>query len=125
MRLSHLLAISLCGISTVACHVDEIEVPSEELFTRSFIKEFGISDPKQDWSLATRITANIDPAIVAGAETISIYDRMPGSADCQARRPRLSLHNRIRIRLCKSKYSSLRSRHRCRRQNSFFTILFH
>lgn len=83
MRLSHLLAISLCGISNVACHVEEIEVPSEELFTRSFIKEFGISDPKQDWSFATRITANIDPVTVAGAETISIYDRMPGSADCQ------------------------------------------
>lgn len=48
MRLSHLLAISLCGISSVACHVDEIEVPNEELFTRSFIKEFGIADSDQE-----------------------------------------------------------------------------
>ena len=83
MRLSHLLAISICGISTVACQVEEIDVPNEELFARSFIKEFGIADAQQDWNLATRVTANINPSAVAGAETISIYDRMPGSAGCQ------------------------------------------
>lgn len=83
MRLSHLLAISLCGISAVACHVDEIEVPSEELFTRSFIKEFGIADSDQDWTLATRVTTHIDPSAMSGVETLSIYDRMPGTPGCQ------------------------------------------
>ncbi|MEZ3558390.1 MAG: hypothetical protein K1V86_02865 [Duncaniella sp.] len=83
MRLSHLLAISLCGISSVACHVDEIEVPSEELFTRSFIKEFGIADSDQDWTLATRVTMHINPSAMSGAETVSIYDRMPGTPGCQ------------------------------------------
>ncbi|MDE6205115.1 MAG: hypothetical protein K2F66_03220, partial [Duncaniella sp.] len=83
MRLSHLLAISLCGISAVACHVDEIEVPSEELFTRSFIKEFGIADSDQDWTLATRVTMHINPSAMNGVETVSIYDRMPGTPGCQ------------------------------------------
>lgn len=83
MRLSHLLAISLCGISVAACHLEELEVPSEELFTRSFIKEFGIADSSQDWNLATRITANIDLSGASNTETVSIYDRMPGTPGCQ------------------------------------------
>lgn len=83
MRFTHFLAISLCGIANVACQMDEIEVPREELFTRAFIKEFGIPDPDQDWNVATRVTANVDPNLVRGAETISVYDCMPGGPDCQ------------------------------------------
>lgn len=83
MRFTHFLAISLCGIANVACQMDEIEVPREELFTRAFIKEFGIPDPDQDWNVATRVTANVDPALVRGAETICVYDCMPGGPDCQ------------------------------------------
>lgn len=82
MKFSHFIAISLCGIMNVACQVDEVEVPSEERFTRAFIKEFGMPDPEQDWNLATRITAIVDPATVQGAETICIYSCMPGGDDC-------------------------------------------
>lgn len=37
--------------SVTSCHVDEIEVPADELYTREFIKNFGVIDPQQDWSL--------------------------------------------------------------------------
>lgn len=66
-----------------ACEVEQLDVPREELQAREFIKQFGVPDSEQDWSLATRVTAVVDPSVVAGAETVCVYDRMPGSKDCQ------------------------------------------
>lgn len=73
----------LAVLAMASCQVDEIPVPADELYTREFIKQFGVSDPSQDWNLATSVTATVDPSTIPGASTIYIYDRMPGADGCQ------------------------------------------
>lgn len=34
-----------------SCTVDDIEIPADELYTREFVKSFGVIDPSHDWSL--------------------------------------------------------------------------
>lgn len=83
MNLKHFLPVALCAGVSVACQVEELKVPAEELYAREFIKEFGIVDSQQDWNLATHVTATTDSRSLNGASTIYIYDRMPGADGCQ------------------------------------------
>lgn len=73
----------LATLVASSCQVDRIDVPADELYTREFIKEFGICDPKQDWNAATPVTAKVDASTIPGTSTIYIYDRMPGAEGCQ------------------------------------------
>lgn len=57
MQLKHSIAIALvaCGAALQSCQQDRINVTdAKELYTRDFIKQFGIADPNHDWNMATR-----------------------------------------------------------------------
>lgn len=42
------------GAVVSACQSDNIEIPKSELYTREFIKEFGVVDPNHDWNNAAQ-----------------------------------------------------------------------
>lgn len=48
----------LCG-SLTACSLEEIKIPAEELYTREFIKSFGLIDQSQDWSIVKSAQVNV------------------------------------------------------------------
>ncbi len=61
MRFSTIIAGSLLttGIALSACQSENIEIPKSELYTREFIKEFGIADPNHDWNNASQGTVTV------------------------------------------------------------------
>lgn len=47
--------VLLCSIICLySCQLEEYEVPTDETYTRAFIKQFGVIDSNQDWNMATR-----------------------------------------------------------------------
>lgn len=56
MQFNKIIAGSLLtlGAVTSACQSDNIEIPKSELYTREFIKEFGVVDPNHDWNNAAQ-----------------------------------------------------------------------
>ncbi len=57
MQLKHSIAIALvaCGAALQSCQQERMTGPdANELYTRDFIKQFGIADPNHDWNMATR-----------------------------------------------------------------------
>lgn len=52
------LSALLCG-SLTACSLEEIKIPAEELYTREFIKSFGLIDQSQDWSIVKSAQVNV------------------------------------------------------------------
>lgn len=83
MKAYRLLIVPVISAVVSSCQTDRIEIPASELYAREFIKEFGIVDPDQDWNLSTKIIAHTDAAALGGATKIYVYDRMPGTDDCQ------------------------------------------
>ncbi len=61
MRFSTIIAGSLLttGVALSACQSENIEIPKSELYTREFIKEFGIADPNHDWNNASQGTVTV------------------------------------------------------------------
>lgn len=60
---SALLCALLIGSAAVtSCHLDDYEIPASELYTREFVKQFGVFDKNHDWNLATRgsVTVNVN-----------------------------------------------------------------
>jgi len=53
----------LLGATVVtSCSVDEIPIPSEELYMREFIKEFGVIASDHDWNLAQHSSVTVQTA---------------------------------------------------------------
>lgn len=73
----------LAGFLVSSCQADDVEIPADELYTREFVKQFGVSDPSQDWNFAGRLTATVNAADFPGGSTVYVYDRMPGADGCQ------------------------------------------
>lgn len=76
-------ALPAFAILLAACTADKIEVPDKELYTREFIKQFGSFNSDAGWNSATRVTANIDPSIMAGGSEIKVYTAWPTSPGCR------------------------------------------
>lgn len=77
------MATIIAGLGLAACQADRIDVPQSELYAREFIKQFGAVDPNQQWTLASRITANVDLSGLERADKVTVYNRMPGTEGCQ------------------------------------------
>lgn len=56
---------------------------ANEEYTREFVKEFGVPDPDQDWSLATSVAATVDQTLARAGYTVRVFNAMPGNPDCQ------------------------------------------
>ena len=60
MQFKSIIAFMLLGAAAVtSCTVDEIPVPSEELYMREFIKEFGAIASDHDWNLAQHSSVTV------------------------------------------------------------------
>ncbi len=67
MLLGGLLALApLSG-----CKLDDPEIPTEEIYLRNFIKEYGLIDPTQDFSSAVQTTVTLK--IPSRASTVNVY----------------------------------------------------
>lgn len=77
------IACTLTPILLISCQSDNIEIPDKELYTREFVKQFGVVDPNQNWNSASRISASIAPDAVAGADLLEIYTAGPGNKDAR------------------------------------------
>lgn len=63
MQFKSTIACILIGAAAVtSCTVDEIPVPSEELYMREFIKEFGAIASDHDWNLAQHSSVTVQTA---------------------------------------------------------------
>lgn len=78
----HFLPLMLIVFIT-SCQVDKIEVPDKELYTREFVKQFGVFDTSSGWNSSKRVTANIDPSVLAGGSSVKVYTAWPTSHDCR------------------------------------------
>lgn len=76
-------ALPALTLLLASCTADKIEVPDKELYTREFIKQFGTFSSDAGWNSATRVTANIDPSIVAGGTDIKVFTAWPTNPDCR------------------------------------------
>ncbi len=77
------LALAFGSLFLQSCQPDTIEIPKEELYTREFIKQFGVFNTDQDWNSAGRVKAEVDPSLLTGAEKINVYTSWPGNSDCR------------------------------------------
>lgn len=51
-------AVGVCSLSS--CLLEDYEIPTEETYTREFVKVFGAIDPNQDWNMATRGSVTVN-----------------------------------------------------------------
>ncbi|MDE6136984.1 MAG: hypothetical protein K2F97_05870, partial [Muribaculaceae bacterium] len=72
-RLVPVLGISAALLA--ACTDRVPEIPASELYTRAFVKEFGVVDGAQDWNNATRGTVNVS---VDGTSAVQVTARING-----------------------------------------------
>ena len=64
------------GMGLLVSCTDEVpEVPSSELYTRAWVKQFGAIDKRQDWNNATRGSVTVD---VAGTSDVTITTKIDG-----------------------------------------------
>lgn len=60
-----------CGLAS--CHLEDQEIPQLELYTRAFIKEYGIPDPEQDWNMAQSSDITLNLAVPAQQINVYVY----------------------------------------------------
>lgn len=77
----HLAVLAALCFSFSACQVDRIEIPEEELFTREFIKSFGIISSDQDWSVLKRASVKVS---VPGSTDVRILAQVDGKTQLLA-----------------------------------------
>ena len=77
------IALAFGSLFLSSCQPDTIEIPKEELYTRDFIKQFGVFNTDQTWNSAGRVKAEVDPSLLVGAEKINVYTGWPGNKDCR------------------------------------------
>lgn len=69
-------AAIIASMALASCSTDQIEIPKDELFTREFIKQFGVPDPDHDWNQSHRATVTVT---TAKPTQIKIYADVKGS----------------------------------------------
>lgn len=70
-------ATLVAAAAFVGCTLEPYIISSEELYTRNFIKDFGLIDPNQDWNLAKEatVTVNLGDAL---HKSVKIYAKNQG-----------------------------------------------
>ncbi|MDE5650017.1 MAG: hypothetical protein K2I35_03230, partial [Duncaniella sp.] len=78
MQLKMPFALVLAGFGFVvaSCTTDEITIPKSELYTREFIKQFGVFDPNHDWNHAQRANVTVTTST---STDIKIYAKVNGT----------------------------------------------
>lgn len=66
--------IALGALSFSSCTLEPYVITSEEQYTRSFIKEFGLVDAEQDWNMAK--SEDIKVNIGAGVKQLKLYAKV-------------------------------------------------
>ena len=72
----------LLALSLISCQPDAVEIPSSELYTRDFVRHFGVTAGSQGWNSAVKVTADVDPQVVKRAAKITVSTAWPGNPDC-------------------------------------------
>lgn len=69
------LLLLAAGVFTACSDFDDMEIPTEELYTREFIKQFGVFDSNHNWNLATEGSITLSPqSYVNEAKVYARYD---------------------------------------------------
>lgn len=72
----------LLALSLISCQPDAVEIPASELYTRDFVRHFGVTAGTQGWNSAVKVTADVDPQVVKRAAKITVSTAWPGNPDC-------------------------------------------
>ena len=59
LKVPFALVLAGMGLAVASCSTDEITVPKSELYTREFIKQFGVFDPNHEWNHAQRVNVTV------------------------------------------------------------------
>ncbi|MDE6858852.1 MAG: DUF4842 domain-containing protein [Duncaniella sp.] len=70
------LVLAGFGLVVASCTTDEITIPKSELYTREFIKQFGVFDPNHDWNHAQRANVTVTTST---STDIKIYAKVNGT----------------------------------------------
>lgn len=62
------------GVILTSCQPETYEIPASELYTRQFVKEFGVFDTKHDWNSATRGSVDLNVEGTTRVRVTSIID---------------------------------------------------
>lgn len=71
----------LTGLIVSSCSVDPVEIPQSELYTRQFIKTFGLFDNTNDWNTAQQGSITVD---CPNPSTVKIYGNTEDGQYCFA-----------------------------------------
>lgn len=70
------LMLAVLGLIAVSCTTDVISIPKSELYTREFVKQFGVFDPNHDWNHSHRVNVTVT---TSSPTDIRIYANVNGS----------------------------------------------
>ncbi len=72
------LLLAGCAAVLGGCSDDRPEIPSDELYVREFIKNYGVPDAGQTWSMAEGVETSVNVEGVSGG-TLEVYTDNPES----------------------------------------------
>lgn len=78
------LLISAMALSMASCQKELLDDMDKEMYTREFIKQFGVPASDQDWTMISRVNAVVDKGFTSDATLLSVYTYMPGNPECRA-----------------------------------------
>lgn len=67
-------AILMGGVIFTSCQQDAYEIPASELYTREFIKQFGVFDSSHDWNMATHGSVAVTTASPTNVKVYAVVD---------------------------------------------------
>lgn len=76
LKMPFALVLAGFGLVVASCTTDEITIPKSELYTREFIKQFGVFDPNHDWNHAQRANVTVTTST---STDIKIYAKVNGT----------------------------------------------
>ncbi len=71
-RLTRLLILGI-ALSMASCELEDQEIPTEELYLRSFIKSYGIFDSTHTWNMAENKSVNVSVTGTAAVKVMAWY----------------------------------------------------
>lgn len=75
---------AILSLLLAGCQSETLQTPdTSELYTREFIKKFGIGSLDHEWNTATRIVTDVDRSLLSGATAVKVYTCWPGNPDCE------------------------------------------
>lgn len=82
MNFKHIVALTLGVSALYSCQDAPMKPDKREEYNREFIKQVGVPGSGHDFNMATQVRAGMALRLPE-AQTICVYDRMPGADGCQ------------------------------------------